>query len=190
MITIRSSGHAHVADVEALEEEHPLAHRERVVVALLRAEQELQRVREEEGHAERADQRRDARRVTERPVGEALDRDAEHGAARHRGERDQHEQQPERDDGVGRPAEQLERAEADERADGEDVAVGEVEELEDPVDERVAERDERVHAAERETVERQLDERVHAGARVYNRRSGAARPSRRAAHVIVESRPC
>ena len=45
--------------------------------------------------------------------------------------------------------------------DHEDVAVREVEELQDAVDERVAERDQRVDAAERQAVDGELDERVH-----------------------------
>ena len=168
MMMIRRSGTRTLPMSNPLKKSAPSRERERVVVALVGPEEELHRVGEEERDAERADQRRDAWRVPERPVGEALDRHAEHGAARHRGERDQDEQEPDRDHGVGRAAEQLERAEADERAHHEDVAVGEVEELEDPVDERVAERDQRVDASEREAVQRQLDERVHAGARVYS----------------------
>ena len=59
------------------------------------------------------------------------------------------------------PAERMQHAEADERADHEHVAVREVQELEDAVDERVAERDQRVDAAERERVDGELDEGVH-----------------------------
>src|SRR5205807_9390305 len=62
-------------------------------------------------------------------------------------------------------AEQLQHAVADERADHEDVAVGEVEELQDPVDERVPERDERIDATERQRVDGELDEGVHRKAR-------------------------
>ena len=156
-------GHADVADVEPLEEQHAVPEGERVIVALIGPEQELHRVREEEGDPERADQRRDARRVAQRPVCEALDRDAEDGTAGHRGERDQDEEQPDRDDGVRRAAEELEHPEADERPDHEHVAVGEVEELEDPVDERVPERDQGVDASEGEPVQGELGERVHAG---------------------------
>ena len=65
--------------------------------------------------------------------------------------------------GLCAPAERLQRAVADERADHEDVAVGEVEELEDAVDERVAERDQRVDAPERQSVEGELEEGGHAG---------------------------
>ncbi len=46
----------------------------------------------------------------------------------------------------------------EEPAEHEDVAVGEVDELEDAVDERVAERDERVESAFRQSDERDVDE--------------------------------
>ena len=177
--------HAHVADVEAVEEERPAGEREGVVVALLGAEHQLHRVREEERDAERTDQRRDPRGVAERPVGEALDHDAEHRAAGHRRERDQHQQQPGRHLRIRRAAQQLERAEADERPDHEHVAVGEIEELQDPVDERVAERDQGVDAAQREAVDRELDEGVH-GCRVsLFPCKRAARRYRRAARCVA-----
>jgi hypothetical protein len=151
----------YVADVEAVEEERTTGEREGVVVALLGAEHQLHRVREEERNAERTDQRRDPRGVAQRPVGETLDHDAEHGAAGHRRERDQHQQQPGGHLRIRRAAQELERAEADERPDHEHVAVGEVEELQDPVDKRVAERDQRVDAPQRQGVDRELDKSVH-----------------------------
>ena len=46
----------------------------------MRAEQQQHRVLQEERDAERGDQRRDPRRVAQRPVGEALDRDPQHAA--------------------------------------------------------------------------------------------------------------
>ena len=51
-----------------------------------------------------------------------------------------------------------------ERADHHDLAVREVDELDDPVDHRVAERDDRVDAAERQAVHDLLQEDVHSGA--------------------------
>jgi hypothetical protein len=45
--------------------------------------------------------------------------------------------------GAGRHAERLPERHGDERPDHEDLAVGEVDQLDDAVDERVAERDER-----------------------------------------------
>ena len=50
-----------------------------------------------------------------------------------------------------------------------DVAVREVQELEDAVDERVPERDQRVDAAERESVDGELDEGVHVGSQAQPR---------------------
>ena len=47
-------------------------------------------------------------------------------------------------DGLTGPPSEREHAVADERADHVDVAVREVQELQDPVDHRVAERDQRV----------------------------------------------
>ena len=113
-------------------------------------------------------------RVAQRPVGEALDRDAEHRAADHRAEHHQREQEPDGHRRVARAAEHLEDAEADERADHEDVAVGEVQELEDAVDERVAERDEGVGAALGQAVERQLGEGVQSAAPSLNAEGGPA----------------
>ena len=150
----------HVADVEALDEERAAVEDEDPVVVLLRAEHQLERVGEEERHAERADQGGDARRVAQGPVGEALDGDAEDGAADHAAEHHQREQEPDRHRRIARAAEHLEHAEADERADHEDVAVGEVQELEDTVDEGVAKRDQRVGAALGQAVERELGEGV------------------------------
>src|SRR6476661_7125450 len=54
----------------------------------------------------------------------------------------------------------LEHAEPDEGPDHEDVAVGEVQELEDTVDEGVAKRDQRVRAALGQAIERELREGV------------------------------
>ena len=132
---------------------------EAVVVPELRAEQQQRRVLEEERDAERRDQRRDPRRVAQRPVGEALDRDAEDarsrpsppGTCRARAA-------PTGIAGLSGAAEQRQDAEADERADHVHVAVGEVEQLEDPVDHRVPERDQRVDAAEDDPVDRELEE--------------------------------
>jgi len=90
-------------------------------------------------------------------------RDAEARADGHRRDRDERDDDPDRDRRVRRAAERLQDPVADERADHEDVAVREVEELQDDVDERVAERDQRVDAAEREAVDGVLDELVHVG---------------------------
>ena len=60
--------------------------------------------------------------------------------------------------GAERPAESGQDTEADERADHVDVAVREVQELQDSVDHRVAERDQRIEAAENEAVHGELEE--------------------------------
>ena len=60
--------------------------------------------------------------------------------------------------GVERPAESGQDTEADERADHVDVAVREVQELQDSVDHRVAERDQRIQTAENEAVHGELEE--------------------------------
>ena len=131
---------------------------ETVVVAELRAEQQQRRVLEEERDAERGDQRGDPRRVAQRPVGEALDREAEQPRAEHRDDEHAGHQQRDRDRRVQRAAQERQHAEADEGADHVDVAVGEVQELQDPVDHRVAQRDQRVEAAEDDPVDGQLEE--------------------------------
>ena len=184
-ITIRSSGTRTLPMLKPLKKSAPLGEREGVVVALLGAEHHLHRVREEERDAERADQRRDPRGVAERPIGEALDHDAEHRAAGHGRKRDQHQQQPGRHHRIRRAPQQLERAEADERADHEHIAVGEVEELQDPVDERVAERDQGIDAAQREPVDRELDEGVHRCRVSLFLCRRAARRNRRAARCLA-----
>jgi hypothetical protein len=101
---------------------------------------------QQDRHADRGDQRRQARRVAQAAVGDALDQHVhQHG----------HGNRAEDGDGqleVARQAgeitvEQLQDRQADHRADHQDVAVGEVNEVEHPVDHRVPERDQCVHAA-------------------------------------------
>ena len=142
------------------------------------AEQQQRRVLEEEGDAERRDQRRDPRGVAQRPVGEALDREPEKARAEHRDHEHAEDEQRDRDRRVERAAQERQDAEADERADHVDVAVREVEQLEDPVDHRVAQRDQRVDAPEDDPVHRQLEVERPAGA---SARSRPRRPSRRRA---------
>ena len=62
--------------------------------------------------------------------------------------------------GLAAPPKSVQDAEADVGADHEHVAVGEVEELEDPVHHRVPEGDQRVDAAERRRVDDRLEEPV------------------------------
>ena len=159
MMMIADERDLDVADREALQEERVPGSVEQVVVAVLRAEQQLHRVREEERDAERADQRGDPRRVAQRPVGEALDHDAEHRAACHRGERDDERAAAQiGTTGSVEPPSSWSIPKPMNEPDHDDVAVGEVEELEDAVDERVAERDQRVDAAERQPVDGERDE--------------------------------
>ena len=75
--------------------------------------------------------------MAQRAIGEPLDEDAEQGCDRHRDEDRRHNGDAERD-GV----------EAEVCADHVDVAVRKVDELDDAVDHRIAERDQRVDAAE------------------------------------------
>ena len=91
--------------------------------------------------------------LRKRAVADALDHRVEHPAGDHRDH--EHAEQPdgEADDRVpGGEAEGPVEAHGRERPDHEQVAVGEVDQLDDPVDERVAERDQRPDRAVREPV--------------------------------------
>ena len=68
--------------VDALHEERAVIELERPVGAKVGREEQQRRVLEKERHAQRSDQRCDPRRVAQRPVGEALDHDAEQPRAR------------------------------------------------------------------------------------------------------------
>ena len=117
---------------------------------------------QQDRHADRGDERREPRRIAQRSVGDALDRIAErhaHGDRRERGE-----QEDERAWGAGQGnLQQAGRGERGERADHHHLAVGEVDEAEHAVDHGVAERDQRVDAAEHQAVENllQQDLEVH-----------------------------
>ena len=117
-------------------------------------------VGDDERHADRGDQRRQPRRMAQRPVGDALDRRVDDGEERDGdGERDD---DPADDDEVARIPGQLEHREEhrarDQAGEREHVAVREVDQLENPVDERVAEGDDAVDRAAREAVEGDVDE--------------------------------
>ena len=119
---------------------------------------------QEDRHADGGDQRRQPGGVAERPVGQPLDQHrhrhrhqqaatsitgrATHGVARQRVG-----QQPAVD---GEPGE---------GAHHEDLAVGEVDELDDPVDHRVAEGDEAVGGAQHRAVDQLLEELPHGASR-------------------------
>ena len=135
----------------------------RVVDPRLRAEQQQRRVLQEERDADRGDQRRDPRRVTQRPVGEALDRDAEPAAPSPAASTNMITSSS----GTGivsadRPAEPLDHEVADVRPDHVQVAVREVEQLQHAVDHRVAQRDQRVERAGGDAVDQLLEEERHA----------------------------
>src|SRR5205823_9071806 len=105
------------------------------------------------------DQRDEPRRRAQGPVGDSLDADRERGAPGHAGDEDQDEhERPRQGLEEARALERQEDLDADERADDEDLGVGKVDEFEDAVDHRVAERDERVHEAEDDAVEEHLRE--------------------------------
>ncbi len=116
-------------------------------------------VLDHEAHADRGDQRCQARLAAQRTVGDELDRRVDRAAGRHH----QHERQE--DDRDRRGALALVQAEEARRegdrehaAEHEDVAVGEVDQLEDAVDERVPEGDEGVDAAGRDADQEDLEE--------------------------------
>ena len=132
---------------------------------LLRADQVRRRVRrrapqqadvlQDERHPDRRDQRRQLGRVAQRPVGDALDHHVERAGADHRDR--EHAGAARRSStstrgALGDPERRVERH-RDERADHEDLAVGEVDQLDDAVDERVPERDQRPDRADREPVD-------------------------------------
>jgi len=131
-----------------------------VVAHGLRTEHELGSVLEEERHAERGDERRDTRCLAQPPVREALDHHAEQSAADHRADEHQGDEEREVDGERVRGAEDRHQPVADERPDHEDVAVGEVQELENAVHHRVAERDQRIQRTVRDAGDELGDEEV------------------------------
>ena len=100
-------------------------------------------VLEDEAHADRGDERGELGRVAEWLVGDALDADVEPGSDQHRDREDEQDDPDlQQDRGVaGQPEHDRDQEEGEHRAEHEHVAVGEVDELDDPVDEGVAERD-------------------------------------------------
>ena len=94
-------------------------------------------------HADSSDQNGKGGRLAERAVGKPLDGDAQAGAEQHGDNKGQHRGQ----------APVLQAAEGDIGADHDDVAMGEVQHPGDAVDHGVAEGDDRVDAAQAETVD-------------------------------------
>jgi hypothetical protein len=125
---------------------------------------DLHQVLEDQRDADRGDQRGHTRGAAEGPVGEPLDGHvdrAHHGHADGQGrDEDRAKDERLRDRAVGQvQPEEVERGrearqeeQADERSDHEHVAVGEVDQLDDPVDHRIAEGDEGIDRAEHERV--------------------------------------
>ncbi len=121
--------------------------------AVRAAEPEQADVLQDEGEADRGDEGGELGRVAQRPVADPLDHHVERSAGDHADEQDQHEPEDRargaRGDGQADRADHRVRHEA---ADHEQVAVGEVDQLDDAVDERVADGDQRPDGAVREAV--------------------------------------
>src|SRR5262249_30261904 len=114
-------------------------------------------VLEDEADADRGDQWRESWRAAQGPVCDRLDRTVEDSAADHGDDPHEDDEKPEPAHPRLDPERRRERA-RDHAAEHEDVAVCEVDQLEDAVDERVAEGDEGVDAPRREADEEDLDE--------------------------------
>src|SRR5207237_4490222 len=95
-----------------------------------------------------------------RPVSDALERRVEQPAERHRADERQAEPPDDLETGARRVEAELLHPDVQRHpaSEHEDVAVREVDQLEDAVDEGVAERDQRVEGAEREADQEDLDE--------------------------------
>src|SRR5262245_56288607 len=117
-------------------------------------------VLDDERHAHSRDQRRQPGRVAQRLGGDALDAGVDEREHRHR-DRERHEQ-PDDDRRDTRALVQPEDGDderaGDEPREREHVPVGEVDELEDPVDERVAKRHEPVDGAVRDADHHDVQE--------------------------------
>ena len=122
------------------------------------AEDVQRRVLEQQRHPERGDQDRQQRLLEQRPVGEGQDADIDRARDQHREQHRERDRERDRD---------LVQAEGDqdrparEGAHHGQVAVGEVDQADDAVDDRVAEGHQRVEGARGEAVDRVLDEVVH-----------------------------
>ena len=118
--------------------------------------------RQDEGHADRRDQRRQSGRVSQASVGDELDARVQRPAEHHRHE--QRQQQAAGGDQSGLGTVQAEvragHRDGDHRPPHEHVAVGEVDQLDDAVDQRVAEGHQGVDRALRDADERDAEELV------------------------------
>ena len=131
------------------------------------------RVLEEERDAEGGDERRDARRVAQPPVREALDHDAEQRTPSIAGERQSDEQREIDDRRLGVPPSRCMTPKPMNAPHHVDVAVREVQELEDPVHHRVAERDQRVERSRASARRLSSDEKVPVHPQSLRYRKGA-----------------
>ena len=117
-------------------------------------------VLEEKGHPHRGDQRGDPGRIAQRPVGDELDSRVEGRPEEHRdGERgDDPEHDHARRVRDGEVEDGDDHRAGDQAAEREHVPVREVDQLQDSVDERVAERDQAVDGAVRDPDQQHVQE--------------------------------
>jgi hypothetical protein len=116
-----------------------------------RAEEDLAGIFEQQGDADGGDEDVERGGAPQGAVGQSLDGHAQHGAAEHGDEEDE-EAAPDR---VLRH--ELAQVVTDEGADHEHVRMREVDEAQDAVDHRVAERDERIDGPEGQAVQELLE---------------------------------
>ena len=146
--------HVAVGDLDAERREQRVLRPDQVRDALLRAAAPQDAdVLQDEGEADRRDQRRQLRGRAQRPVADALDHRVQRAGAEHRDrQRDQEAEDEQPRAGALGQADRREEPGRDERADHEHLAVGEVDQLDDAVDHRVADRHQRPDGAVREAV--------------------------------------
>ena len=121
-----------------------------------RALQQLDVVLQEDRHADGGDQRGQARRSSQRTIGDPLEGPAIGGGQQHRCDEDQ--QQRERNPGHPDEAQHEEGNDRDEGADHEDLAMREIDHADDAVDQGVADGDQAVDGAEGDAVDGLVDE--------------------------------
>ncbi|ODN66996.1 hypothetical protein A6302_04416 [Methylobrevis pamukkalensis] len=158
--------HLRDRDRHAEDRDRALHPAEARIGAVAGAEQAARAVLQDEGQADRADQRRQRAHMQERPVGDLLDRHRHRRPARHAGGQHQRQGDQRRVGGEARVVERARREQAGEGSDHHHVAMGEVDHAQDAVDHRVAERDQRVDAADGQAEDREGHEiggRVGAG---------------------------
>ena len=139
---------------------------------------------QQEGNANRGNQRRQPRRVAQASICGAFDRVADRHAGRHR----HHQTQREVDDRAkagNRGLKECDRSESDEGADHQHVAMGEVDQAENAIHHRVAQRDDCVHAADHEAVDDLLKQGLNHGRNPRGKTFGPAREG--AAHRSAQA---